>query len=338
MQPAFRPTLIAGATAVACSLMLAACGGGSGDSSAPPTNEVTQTEATADASNGQQSGSGSASALDDVFDTTQALAVAGASAATASGTSDRARAEAAGTPITNATLDCAGGGTATLSIAGGTLASQLNGQFDAGERYTVVYAQCRGQAGYAQLDGSVELDIVSISTDTTPVTTATLAMTALSVSSSLGSMTLDGAATLARSTSTDGNVTTTTTHVSADRLALATAFNARSGSFALSGVDWTRSVTAIAGVVTGSTFEGHHTLSGNANGFAFSQAVSTTGAVTCDAVGAPVAGQWSTVRPESTLATTLAAGVVTITLDVGSNGSIERTWTFPLAQLDAAAG
>jgi len=330
------PRLSAIAAAVACCLSLAACGGGSDGSSTDPgtgAGALSQDEATADASNGQQTAAGSASAFDDIFDTTEALAATPATASAAG------RAHALGAAAaTTTSLDCAGGGTATLAVDGGTAESRLNGRLDAGERYTVTFAGCSGRLGLARLDGSVEVEVVSVSADAAPVTTATLAMSGLTVSSALGAMTLGGSAQLERSTTTDGAATTTNSHLTAQSLALTTSFNARNGHFTLSDADWTRIRTASAGVTTGTQFAGRHTLSGNAGGFSFSQTVATTGSITYDAAGNPVGGQWTSVRPGSTIATTVAAGIVTLTLDIGSNGSIERTWTFPLAQLDAAAG
>jgi hypothetical protein len=49
-------------------------------------------------------------------------------------------------------------------------------------------------------------------------------------------------------------------------------------------------------------------------------------------------GAWTVVRPDATIATTVANGTVIITVDDGNNGSIDHTWTFPTSQLDAAAG
>ena len=66
--------------------------------------------------------------------------------------------------------------------------------------------------------------------------------------------------------------------------------------------------------------------------------VATTGNVSYDAIGALVSGAWTVVRPHATVATTVANGTVVITVDDGNDGTIDHTWTFPLAQLGAAAG
>ena len=257
--------------------------------------------------------------------------------------SDRERALSAGpaatSGITNVTVACAGGGTATLSITGGTAASELNGQLDAGEHYSVAYAQCTGQAGFAQLNGNVEMDVVSADHTTSPASVAVnLTVTGLALSLPAGTATLNGTASVSRSVSTSGSTTTTTSHVTVPSATLATAFNSRSGSFTLSDLDATRTLTTVAGVVTASQYNGHHTLSGSANGRTFSMTVATTGNVSYDAVGALVSGAWTVVRPHATVATTVANGLVIITVDDGNDGTIDHTWTFPAAQLAAAAG
>jgi hypothetical protein len=66
--------------------------------------------------------------------------------------------------------------------------------------------------------------------------------------------------------------------------------------------------------------------------------VATTGNVDYDANGALVSGAWTVVRPKATVATTIANGMVVLTVDDGNDGTIDHTWTFPLAQLTASAG
>lgn len=323
MNPFAPSSSIAVAAAIACGALLAACGGGSGSPAdpGPPPASLSQAEATSDASDAEQPAAAGASALDDVFDTTQAMAGAATTA-----------------PGSSVTVDCAGGGSAIVAISGGTAAGVVNGALDAGEHYDIVFEQCRGQAGRAALDGSVSIDIDAVADGASPATTMTITPHGLNVATPLGSIVLGGFATLERSSTTDGTTSTTISHLTSPGFGIDTAFNGRQGHLQMIDVDWTRTVSSRDGVVTGSQFTGHHQLRGNANDFAFSQSVSTVGAVSYAADGTPVAGRWTTVRPESTIATTIAAGLVTLTLDIGSNGSIERSWTFPLAQLDAAAG
>ena len=333
--PLQRLALAAGLAAAA---LLTACGGGSEGSAGTSATALSQSDATAESADASATGADTASALDTVIDTTALLAQATASASA----TDRMHALSAGTPaaaVTNVTVDCAGGGTATLSITGGTGASELDGQLDAGEHYSVTYAQCTGQAGYAQLNGGVAMDVTSADHSTSPASVAVdLTATGLSLTLPAGTATLDGTASVSRSVVVSGGTTTTISHVTVPNATLATAFNGRSGSFTLTGLDATRTVASVAGVATASQYSGHHTLTGNANGRAISLNVSTTGNVDYDATGALVSGAWTVVRPRATIATTVAGGMVTITVDDGSDGTIDHTWTFPLASLAAAAG
>ena len=331
---------LAAAAALASGMLLTACGGG--DSTPPATTTpLSQPDATADSANASATGNDTASALDSIIDTTSALALATAS--TSSAPSDREQALSAGASaasgVTNVAVDCAGGGTATLSITGGTAASELNGQLDAGEHYSLTYAQCTGAAGYARLDGHVEMDVVSADHTTSPAGVAVnLSVTGLALSLPAGTATLDGTASVSRSVAISGGTTTTTSHVTVPSATLTTAFNSRSGSFTLSDLDATRTLSSVAGVVTASQYDGHHALSGNADGRTFSMSVATTGSVRYDAAGALVSGAWTVVRPHATVATTVANGTVIITVDDGNDGTIDHTWTFPAVQLSAAAG
>ena len=345
--PRFPSTGLAAAAALACGVLLTACGGGGGGD-APPASTVTptsQSDATADSANATSTGEGTASALDAVIDTTSSLALAVAQPAGAM-PSDRMHALSAtpsanpsDPPVTNVTVDCAGGGTATLSISGGTLASEVNGRLDAGEHYSVIYAQCTGHAGWAQLDGSVEMDVTAADQATSPATLAvSLTVTNLALSLPSGTATLNGTATASRSVVSSNGTTTTTSHVTVPTATLATAFNARSGTFTLSSLDATRTLTSVGGSTTASQYNGHHTLSGSANGRTFSLNVATTGNVNYDANGALVSGAWTVVRPSATIATTVADGIVIMTVDDGNDGTIDHTWTFTTAQLNAAAG
>ena len=339
--PRLPPTGLAAAAALACGLLLSACGGGGGDT--PPTSTVaptSQPDATADAANASSTGEGTASAIDSVIDTTSSLALAVRQPADAP-TSSRMHALSAPSdpPFTNVTVACAGGGTATLSITGGTLASEADGQLDAGEHYSVTYAQCTGHAGWAQLNGNVEMDVTAADPTTSPATLAVnVTATKLALGLPSGSATLDGTATASRSVVTANGTTTTTSHVTVPGATLVTAFNARSGTFTLSNLDATRTLTSVDGTTTASQYDGHHTLSGTANGRTFSLNVSTTGNVNYDASGALASGAWTVVRPDATIATTVANGIVVMTVDDGNDGTIDHTWTFTTAQLNAAAG
>ena len=326
-------------------MLLTACGGGGGDGAPGSASSLSQPDATADSANSTSTGQDTAAAIDTIIDTTSLLAqatatVTGVAPQRMQALSTDARADTSPVPPgTHFTVNCGGGGTATLGIAGASAELELNGQLDAGERYTVTYAQCTGQAGQAQLNGSVEMDVTSADHSTSPGTLAVgLTVTGLSLTLPAGSATLNGSATVSRSVTTSGGSTTTTSHVSVPSATLTTAFNSRNGTFTVSNLDATRTQASVAGIVTASQYNGHHTLSGSANGRSFSMSVATTGNVSYDATGALVSGAWTVVRPLATIATTVANGMVIMTVDDGNNGTIDHTWTFPAASLGAAAG
>lgn len=336
--PRFPTRRLALAAALACGALLTACGGGGGDASTPPTvTPLSQADATADSANASSTGDDTATGIDAVVDTTAALAQA-IGQRNGTSTADRAQAQSAA-PVDPLTIACAGGGTATVLVSGTTAQNVYDGQLDAGEHYSVTYAQCTGRAGWAQLNGNVELDVTTADYSTTPTTlSVNIAATNLALTLPSGSATLNGTATLSRTVVTAGGTTTTTSHVTVPSATLATAFNARTGSFTLTDLDATRTLASVAGITTASQYSGSHTLSGTADGRTFSYTVSTTGNVSYDATGALASGAWTVVRPDATIATTVTNGTVIITVDDGNNGSIDHTWTFPTAQLVAAAG
>lgn len=331
-------------SAAALSLLLAACGGGGGGGTS--ATGLSAADAQATSANAIQGGDASSTSLDNVYDMTLAITSASAGAMSTSfrsgaqsaapGTADGASPQA--TSATSATVPCVGGGTATITISGGTLLTQLNGQFDPGEHYELAFAQCGGSLGLMHLDGSVAMDILSVGTGTPAVTSAALTMTALKATIGLATTTLDGHATLDRSVDVNGLVTTATSHVTASSFSMATTWNQRSGSFTVTNLDATHVTTWTGGILSGSTLAGHHTLSGTANGRTIDETVSLTGEVAFDAAGNPVSGAWTSVRPDATVTTTVANGVAVVTVDDGNDGTIDHTWTITVATLMASAG
>jgi len=97
-------------------------------------------------------------------------------------------------------------------------------------------------------------------------------------------------------------------------------------------------VTSAGGVTTASRFDGRMTLAGSADGRTLSLSFATKGGLTRDGSGALVSGTWTVVRPDATIATTVADGLVVMTMDDGNDGTIDHTWTSTTAALEAAAG
>ncbi len=358
-RPMYR-ALIA-ATAVSAGVLLVACGGGGGGggSSPPPPSApapapgpgpspapapgpapaVSEADATADAANAIATASASSQTMDAVFDTTAALALAVTAAPSASiASAGRTRPQDGITTDTEHDIACPGGGKATFVIGGADLATLRNGVFDAGETYTLTYAACRGSSGSAQLDGNAELDVTSVPAGlngTSPATTVvTIKLDGLIVTLGGGTVTASGNGTLSRTSITTNSTTTTTSVIaSTTPLTLASTFNSRSGSFTVTNLATTR--TATGGT---STYTGTHVVSGTANGRSLSFSAATTAAVAYDVDGLPVSGSWKVTRSDATIQAALADGSAVLTIDDGSDGTVDDTFTTTLTALEAAAG
>ncbi|HEX7638884.1 MAG TPA: hypothetical protein VF457_10840, partial [Burkholderiaceae bacterium] len=289
---------------------------------------------TADAANGLYAGEATAAAYDGVYDATLAI-----SATIAQGLSTSRMHALDGTvTTTNVNLACPGGGTVTISISGGTAISETNGQFDAGEVYTLAYTGCIGATGWPALNGNATLTVNSAAGPTNPATAVTIVASGVSATLSAGTVTVDGTGTVSRtSLGANGSVTETST-IASDSTTLTTSFNGRGGSVTLTGVSATDVLTRSGSTLTGWQFGGQYALSGTANGRSFDTSAGTDGLLTLDTSANPVSGDWTVTRSDAILKATVAAGSVTLTADEGSDGTIDSTWTFPTANLTAAAG
>ena len=332
--PNLKLSLLAGALGAA---LLSACGGGGSDSetssSAAALDDAT---ATTYAANATQIASDAGTAADTAVLTAQA--VVGATA-TASASEGMATALSV-LPLATTTRACPGGGTATLSITGGTPASQVNGQLDAGEVYAITFAACAGAAGAAAVDGSLAMTVLTASGDSSNGTLAlSLTATDLSVDLPRGGASLNGAVERTVSVSTDsGGVVHLASHFTTPSLTLATHYNTRSSNFTLSAVDIQRTLTLVGGVPQSSTLSGTHTLSATLPNASFAYTVSTSGGASYSAAGLPVSGNWTITLPQTLLGVSIANGSATLTIDKGKDGSIDRTITVSAPTLGAGAG
>ena len=317
--------------------LLGACGGG--DSAAPATADaIDDSTATLYAADATQIDSDALTIADSAVLAAQAMIGVGAGVSSVDG---HATIESAGvSPQVSSTRACPGGGTVTVSITGGTPASQLNGKLDAGEVYAVAFAACSGAAGIGQLDGTMAMTVLSASGDSANgALSVSLTATHLALALPRGGATLDGSVTRSFSvtTSGDGSVRLTS-HYTTPSLTLATHYNARSSSFVLSDADVTRTATFAGGVLQSSGVSGTHTIAATLPNASFGYTVATAGGAAYAADGTPTSGLWTITLPNTTITVSIAGATATIALDRGKEGSIDRTFTVPVAQVVARAG
>jgi hypothetical protein len=292
--------------------LLAACGGGGGDN-ASSTN-VSQETAQAMSANSAVVPEDSTEAATTVLATTQAVVAAGQA---------------------SQSFNCAGGGTALFTVTGGSLASVGNGALDAGEVYSLTYTACKGSAGAASLDGTATLTVLSATAGAVEVATTTQGIV---VTLPQRSLTLNGSSTLAQTVLTNGASTTTTSRWTSPQIVLTSQRNARSSSFTLSDVDLTRSTTATGGVVSAHTSSGTHTMNAVLPNGSWNITTATQGAVSYDADGVPTQGAWTITLPNNRIGVSVVPGTLTVTVDHGADGTIDRTYTFNTTTLVAEAG
>lgn len=328
----FHPTL---SLTLLCAAALTACGG---NSSSDSDNSTSADTATSYAANATLIAGDASSALDESVLAAQAVVATQAGTSVSAGTRESAMSAPTETPqaVVNVPVTCAGGGSATLTITGGTVGSVLNGQLDAGEVYQIVFASCKGSAGAATVNGTLAMTVLSASgTDLSITTTAT----DLSVTLPRGTITLNGSTSRQVSSSAGaGGTTVLSSQFSSPSITLATHFNARSSSFTLSAVNITRQSTWLSGVLQSSSINGTHTLSATLPNGAFSYTVATQGGVTYAASGLPTSGAWTITLPLTRVGVSIANALATITIDDGKDGTIDRTFTVPIGRLESDAG
>ena len=329
-HPTFGLTLL-------CAAALAACGGGGSDSGSTAT---TADEATAYAANATLMAGDASTALDAGVLAAQSVVTAHAAALSES---DRATALAASggemarpAAVTSVQVPCGGGGTATLSITGGTAQSVLNGQFDTGEVYQLVYANCRGVFGAVSLNGTLTLTVQNAT-----ATDLSLGLVVNNLVATLprGSVTLAGSTTRELSISTvAGGATQLTGRFASPSLTLTTQYNTRTSVFALTAVDITRQGTWLNGILQSSSINGSYTLAATLPNGSFNYTVATQGGVNYSASGVPTSGSWTITLPKTLIGVTVANATATITIDDGKDGTIDRTIIVPVARLQSDAG
>jgi hypothetical protein len=294
-----RSTLLASAALAA---LLTACGGG--DDTPPADNSVSQDKAQA------MSADSSAMATDGT-DGAQALMVT-TQAVVASGSASQ-------------TINCAGGGSAVFTVTGGSLAQLTNGQFDAGEIYNVTFSNCRGSAGAVALTGSATLTVVSAGAGVLAINTATQN---LQVALPLRTLTYNGSSSLSQTVTTSGATTTTVNRWTSPRIEVRSVRGGRTSTFTLSNVDLSRTFVQTGGAISARSAGGTYTLDAVLPNGSWSISVATQGAVNYDANGVPTQGAWTITLPNHIIGIHVVPGTLTVTVDIGADGSIDRTYVF----------
>ena len=314
-----------------CAAALAACGGG-GSSTRDDTGEPLGVDtATGYSANATLASGDAGTVLDTGVLAAQSVVATQATVAAAHESAQGASALA----VTNVTVDCAGGGSAVLSITGGTAGSLLNGRLDAGEVYTLTFMDCSGAAGAAAVNGSLTMTVVAADANTLSITTEAVA---LSAALPRGSVTLNGSTARTVSSTTSGAITQLTSHFTSESLGLTTHYNGRTADFSLSAVDITRQATLVDGVLQGSSINGTHTMGLTLPNGSARYTVATQGSATYGPTGLPVGGTWTITLPHAAVGLAIANALATITIDQGKDGTIDRSITVPVSRLASDAG
>lgn len=289
--------------------MLAACGGGS--DVPPPSNNVSADGAKNASANAAAIPNDSATALSAVISTAEAVVAAGSA---------------------TAVISCPGGGTATYTVTGPL---PLNHQLDAGETYSLVFNNCRSATGAEAITGAFTLNVTAKTADSITVETATNNVV---VTLPRGDIVLNGSSTISRTIQTAGNVTTITTHWVTPNFSVVSHRNGRTTSFSYTNVDITRTVVLTNGQFTSASYSGTSTLSWVWPGGSFSVTFATQGTVGCAQDGTPTQGTITITLPNDRITITVVPGTVTVTVDFGKDGIIDRTYIFTVTELMNGAG
>jgi len=253
----------------------------------------------------------------------------------------QAAAQAGGSGV-GVTVACAGGGSVRWSISGGTLQQQLNGQLDAGETYDVTFTACAGANTGLVLDGRLSLVVnARSSTASTSAWDLALSATGLALSGAPGSFTVNGSARSQRSSSTlaDGG-TQLDSHFSADTLALASGLSGRQASYQLKTLDWTVARRSdAAGALLSRSHQGTLALVvGSTRRPAATLQVASLGSATVGSDGLAASGSFRLTTGGDRVDVVYGSATVTVSVDLGNDGSIDKTWTLSRGSFQGEAG
>ena len=328
-----RPVFVSWGMAMLLATALTACGGGGGSEGSDPVSEATTTsQAVADTT-------ASDTAADAVVVASDALSVVDTAVVTAQSVV-LTQSLAGGAPVVIfVPVACPGGGSALLSISGGTVDSVANGQLDAGETYALQFTDCRLEAASVALNGSLLLTVDALSGDEAALS---MNLESLSAQQALGTVTLNGRLQWqgSRSVASSTGVPTggVSSRLTTDQLAVTTVSGSRTGSFELRTLDIAREVFWANGLPTSSAMNGRYVIAATHPRNSFEASVTTSGTTQFDADGVPSAGSWQLSLASWAMQMTVSGETVTLAIDQGNDGTVDRTFTHARPQLVAEAG
>ncbi len=327
-RSAIRPLALAAASAV----LLGACGGGSDD-------ELATDVAQGYAADGITMSVAGTSAVEVSSDALESALARGTPVSAA-----REQAlDAAAAPDASASLtaDCATGGTVSWTVTGDA-ATIGNGQFDAGETYNVVYNAC-GTVGGGSIDGAVTLTVTARSASLVAFTHQTTALTHITTN---GTFAHDGSVTVSRSEAPlDGGGREVTRRITSPGVTLTsrigTVSGTRTAEYRLNALDWTVSRRyGSSGELTVRAHQGTVSIAATTPRRPNATLdISAQGTLTLDGAGVAAAeGSFRIVTQSNSIRCVYGAGIATLTLDLGNDGSVDRTWVVTLPRLVGDAG
>ncbi len=319
--------------ALAAALLLAACGGGD-DGGEELATDVAQGYA-ADAVTMSVAGTTAVDASADVLESAVAAAPA---------TAQREQllaAQAGPAASTSLTAACPTGGSVSWTVTGDA-ATIGNGQLDAGETFAVVYNAC-GTAGGGSIDGSATITVTARSASLLAFTHATNALTQTTTN---GTFVHSGSVSVSRSEAAlGGGGREVTRRVTSPGVTLQSSIGTVSGTrvatYQLNALDW--SVTRTYGSSNELTARSHQgSVSITASTPRRPSAtldITAQGTLTLDGAGVAAAeGSFTVVSGRHKIRCLYGAGIATLTLDLGNDGTVDRTWVVTLTRLVGDAG
>ncbi|MBZ8144086.1 hypothetical protein CLD22_30410, partial [Rubrivivax gelatinosus] len=181
--------------------------------------------------------------------------------------------------------------------------------------------------GTTTLDGSMQLTVTARDDSSSDLA---LLVSGLKVSKPAGSFTVGGGVRVQRQTTAlDGGGSRRERELSGEAVVLVASIGGRESNYRLNSYDWTVVKTYDAGgALTGRTHDGQLTLQSDTPRRPDAQIeIESDGALTIGSDGYVAAGRFVATTTNDELTATWADGSVTLTLDLGKDGSIDRTWT-----------